>query len=119
MRDPGTVKPLEELEREQEQENARGDQIGEQNEDISLAEALLSSNDAQDGDGSAEAFSLTPVKSTGEGRWCRKVRTHAPINDHSLDDEIQLKCISPRICIVLGSKTGEDTSLQRMQSMRP
>lgn len=76
VRDPGTVKPLEELEREQEQEasDARGDQVGEQNEDISLAEALLSNGGPDGGDnGSAEAFSLTPVKSTGEGRWCRKV----------------------------------------------
>jgi len=73
VRDPGKVKPLEELENQQSQNEtseSREDQVGEDNEDISLADALLSRESTD----TAEAFSLTPVKRNGESRWCRKVR---------------------------------------------
>ncbi|KAF8322742.1 zf-DHHC-domain-containing protein [Clavulina sp. PMI_390] len=85
VRDPGTVKPLEELEREQEQQQQRSDgrsredQIGTEDEDVSLAEALLSGGPESNG---AEAFSLTPVKSTGESRWCRKCWAPKPERTH-------------------------------------
>lgn len=68
VRDPGKVKPLKELE-QNENDTSREDQVGEDNEDVSLADALLS---REPGD-AAEAFSLTPVKRNGESRWCRKV----------------------------------------------
>lgn len=72
VRDPGPVKPLEELEGEDEgTNNDNDDEQREDNEGISLAEALLS---RQEG-GQTESFSLMPVKSNGESRWCRKVRT--------------------------------------------
>lgn len=68
-RDPGPVKSLEEIEAGNAQASgAQGDGEVEDEEDISLADALLSRNE-----GSAEGFALTPLKSNGENRWCRKV----------------------------------------------
>lgn len=74
VRDPGKVKPLEELENQENQNDfSREDQVGEDNEDISLADALL---EREPGD-TTDSFSLTPVKRNGESRWCRKVRMSA------------------------------------------
>jgi hypothetical protein len=88
VRDPGKVKPLEELENQQNQNDiSREDQVGEDNEDISLADALLS-REPRD---TAESFSLTPVKRNGESRWCRKVRMSLVTRGHP-DSVSELLC---------------------------
>lgn len=87
IRDPGPVKPLEELENEQEDLNDTSADHRD-SEDISLAEALMSREE----DHRAEAFSLTPVKSTGESRWCRKVRHRLIMNIDFLFYDIAYLC---------------------------
>ena len=82
-RDPGPIKALEALEEGINEDNEDGGEVD--NEEMSLAEALLSHSQPEGDTSSRREHAqdpLTPLKANGEKRWCRKCWAPKPERAH-------------------------------------